>query len=209
MEGERSYREWCENERGIEPEGTAEALAQCATMLEVYGPECWPANAEGQVAFARSMADCTAREIRAFLARTRPAPTSDAVREALVEARDSLIGNTAIIVGGKNREQAQAAGERLNATIAKITAALSADSTTDAALERAATKAEFNVGTYGDGSGPVLRVHYDAKSERCPDNIWIDGGDHSSQWVAFSAEHADALIVAIQQAARALKGQQP
>ncbi len=51
-----------------QPDGTRESLATCATMLETYGPECFPPNEQGQVDFARCIMDATAAEIRAFLA---------------------------------------------------------------------------------------------------------------------------------------------
>jgi len=41
-------------------------------------------------------------------------PVPDEVVGLLREARKALIGNTAIILGGRNPEQAQAAGARLN-----------------------------------------------------------------------------------------------
>jgi len=50
------------------PDGTREGLAQCATMLDTYGPECFPANEQGQVHFARAMMESVTDEIRAFLA---------------------------------------------------------------------------------------------------------------------------------------------
>lgn len=49
-------------------DGTLESLATCASMLENYGPECFPENELGQVHSARTMMDATAAEIRAFLA---------------------------------------------------------------------------------------------------------------------------------------------
>ena len=52
------------------PEGTAESLARCANMLNVYSPECFPANEYGQVHFVRAMMESVADEIRAFLAHT-------------------------------------------------------------------------------------------------------------------------------------------
>lgn len=58
------------------PEGTVEALATCATMLETWGPECLPVNEHGKVHFARAMMDGTAAEIRAYLA-ARPCQAAE------------------------------------------------------------------------------------------------------------------------------------
>lgn len=68
LAGEIDYREYCAA-RGPEeqPDGTLESLATVAAMLETYGPECFPANEQGQVDFARCMTDSAAEEIRAFL----------------------------------------------------------------------------------------------------------------------------------------------
>ncbi|MDK8216361.1 hypothetical protein [Sphingomonas sp. UMB7805-LC452B] len=51
------------------PEGTFSSLRLCAAMLETHGPECFPANEDGKISFARLMIDVTASEIRAFLSR--------------------------------------------------------------------------------------------------------------------------------------------
>lgn len=51
-----------------EVEGTREALATCASMLEQYVAECLPASEDGKLHFVRVMTDATAAEIRAFLA---------------------------------------------------------------------------------------------------------------------------------------------
>jgi hypothetical protein len=67
-DGEQRLREWRDSDPEAAPDGTLESLAGCATMLETYGPECFPANEKGQVAFERCMMDSTAAEIRAFLA---------------------------------------------------------------------------------------------------------------------------------------------
>lgn len=83
-EGEAKLREWRANDPDVQPDGTAETLATCATMLETYGPDCFPANEHGQVHFARAMMDSVAAEIRAFLANTTP-PTGSAAAHA--EAR--------------------------------------------------------------------------------------------------------------------------
>jgi hypothetical protein len=66
--GEAKLREWRDSDAEAQPDGTIDGLTTCATMLETYGPECFPANEHGQVHFARSMMDATAMEIRAFLA---------------------------------------------------------------------------------------------------------------------------------------------
>lgn len=49
-------------------EGTHESLLRCATMLDTYGPDCFPANEHGQIHFARTMMESVADEIRKFLA---------------------------------------------------------------------------------------------------------------------------------------------
>jgi hypothetical protein len=59
-----------------EPEGTAESLGRCATMLDTYAPDLYPANEKGQVHFARAMMESVADEIRAYLA-ARPTPAAD------------------------------------------------------------------------------------------------------------------------------------
>lgn len=69
LAGELDWQAWAKSERDAQPEGTPEALATCAAMLEEYGADCFPANDQGQVHFARSMMDATASEIRAFLAK--------------------------------------------------------------------------------------------------------------------------------------------
>lgn len=51
------------------PEGTRESLERCAKMLDTYAPECFPANEQGQVHFARAMMESVADEIRAYLAK--------------------------------------------------------------------------------------------------------------------------------------------
>jgi hypothetical protein len=67
--GEANYRAWCAADPDHVPDGTRESLATCAHMLEEYGPECLPANENGQVDFVRAMLDATAASIRAFLAK--------------------------------------------------------------------------------------------------------------------------------------------
>lgn len=64
-----------DSEPAFAPEGTLAALEDCAAMLEEWGPRCFPANRQGQVHFARSMMDATAKEIRTFLARTQSKDT--------------------------------------------------------------------------------------------------------------------------------------
>ena len=80
--------------------------------------------------------------------------------------------------------------------------------------ENPPVKAEFNVGVYDDGSGPVVRVRIDATSSLCAECIWIDGGEHSDRWVAFDWRFADELIAALYRAknmlaARSTQGDQP
>lgn len=53
------------------PEGSRESLARCAVMLDLYGPDSFPANEKGQVHFARAMMESVADEIRAFLENTK------------------------------------------------------------------------------------------------------------------------------------------
>lgn len=67
-DGERRFKEWLETNPEAKPEGTVEALAQSATMLETWGPECFPVDEHGKVHFARAMMEGVAVEIRAFLA---------------------------------------------------------------------------------------------------------------------------------------------
>lgn len=72
LSGEIDYRAWAAVDPDHVPEGTEESLAACATMLETYGPECFPANEQGQVDFARAMMDAVAADIRAFLSPAAP-----------------------------------------------------------------------------------------------------------------------------------------
>lgn len=68
------------------------------------------------------------------------------------------------------------------------------------------TKAEFQVGTYEDGSGPIATVSYDTTSKHTPTMVWVHGGDSGSDsWLAFDWQHADAICDAIKTAAAALK----
>lgn len=67
-DGEQRLTEWRDADPDAAPDGTAESLAECAAMLEAYGPDCFPANERGQVPFERCIMDSTASEIRAFLA---------------------------------------------------------------------------------------------------------------------------------------------
>lgn len=66
----QAYRARCAEDPEMKPEGTREALATCASMLEEYGPDCLPANEQGQAPFARIMLDAVAAEIRAYLAKS-------------------------------------------------------------------------------------------------------------------------------------------
>jgi hypothetical protein len=68
--GEVSYRQYRATNPDAQPDGTREALEQCARMLEEYIPDAFPANENGQVDFIRCMTDATAAEIRSFLAKT-------------------------------------------------------------------------------------------------------------------------------------------
>lgn len=52
------------------PDGTREGLAKCVTMIETWLPECLPANAKGQVHFARAMMESVSDEIAAYLKAT-------------------------------------------------------------------------------------------------------------------------------------------
>ncbi len=69
--GEKLWAE-CRKTRPTDggPEGTREALEQCARMLDTYSPDLYPANELGQVDFARAMMDSVADEIRAFLGKS-------------------------------------------------------------------------------------------------------------------------------------------
>lgn len=49
------------------PQGTKAALARCARMLDEYAPDCFPANSDGQIHFARAIMESVADEIKAFL----------------------------------------------------------------------------------------------------------------------------------------------
>jgi hypothetical protein len=53
------------------PEGTLESLERCARMLNQYAPDCFPANEQGQIDFARAMMESVADEIMAFIANTK------------------------------------------------------------------------------------------------------------------------------------------
>lgn len=57
------------------PEGTRESLKRCATILNTYAPELFPANEQGQVHFARAMMESVADEIIAYLS-TPPAASN-------------------------------------------------------------------------------------------------------------------------------------
>lgn len=67
--GEADYRAYRAAEPKSAYDGSPEELATVAHMLEEYGPECFPANELGQVAFARCMMDAAASCIRAALAK--------------------------------------------------------------------------------------------------------------------------------------------
>ena len=72
--------------------------------------------------------------------------------------------------------------------------------------ELAPSRASFEVGTYSDGSGPVVTVEYDVTSKHTPQSVWVYGGDtHSDHWVAFDWQYADAIADAIKQAAASLR----
>ena len=85
--GEASYRAWADSQP-VEPEdATVESLTVCATMLETYAPDCFPANEAGQVSFARSMMDATVRCLRAYLAANGGADLSFAALRSVNLAR--------------------------------------------------------------------------------------------------------------------------
>ena len=51
------------------PEGTLEALQRCATMIDTYYADLFPANEQGQIHFARAMMESVSEEIKAFAER--------------------------------------------------------------------------------------------------------------------------------------------
>jgi len=74
-------------------------------------------------------------------------------------------------------------------------------------------KAEFAVAPYGDGSGARVTVKYNCSLPRhprtdCRNLIWLETG-YGDNWIAFEAEHADALCRAIREAARAVNEHNP
>lgn len=71
-----------------EPDGTREGLEQCVRMLDTYAPECFPANEQGQVHFARAMMESVADEIREFL-KQRDAEL-DRLRLLLIRKNEAL-----------------------------------------------------------------------------------------------------------------------
>jgi hypothetical protein len=69
-----------------------------------------------------------------------------------------------------------------------------------------ANKAQFAVGTYEDGSGPIATIAYDTTSQYTPSSVWVYGGDgNGASWVAFDWRYADAIADAIKEAAAALR----
>jgi len=72
LAGEADYQAYCQREHP-EAEGTLGSLTTVATMLETYGIAELPANESGQVDFMRALMDSAVAEIRAFIAKQRPA----------------------------------------------------------------------------------------------------------------------------------------
>ncbi len=66
-----------ESDKGADgkPEGTLKSLKRCASMLNTYAPDCFPANENGQVHFVRAMMESVADEIDAYLAEHAPPAT--------------------------------------------------------------------------------------------------------------------------------------
>lgn len=79
--GEADYRTYCES-REEQPEGTREALLECATMLEEYGIAELPANEHGQVDFMRALMESVVGEIRAYFERSTDTTTPPEPSEA-------------------------------------------------------------------------------------------------------------------------------
>ncbi len=63
-----TYRAESRTTEDGKPEGTPESLQRCASMLNTYAADCFPANSKGQIHFARAMMESTADEITAYLA---------------------------------------------------------------------------------------------------------------------------------------------
>jgi hypothetical protein len=67
-EGERLAQQYRAETSKEHTEGTREALERCVRMLNTYAPECFPANEQGQIHFARAMMEGVADEITKYLA---------------------------------------------------------------------------------------------------------------------------------------------
>lgn len=68
-------------------------------------------------------------------------------------------------------------------------------------------KAEYNIGRYPDGSGPMVQVRYDTTGPSdsradCRDKVWLETS--SNNWIAFDHQIADELCTAIKAAAGAI-----
>lgn len=68
-------------------------------------------------------------------------------------------------------------------------------------------KAEYDVGRYSDGSGPMVHVSYDTTEPRdpradCRGMVWLETS--SNNWIAFDHRIADELCTAIKAAAGAI-----
>jgi ferredoxin len=77
QEGERLaslYRESRDHQDHVE--GTRESLERCAKMLNTYAPDCFPADDQGRIHFARAMMESTADEITKYLTTAAPAAAS-------------------------------------------------------------------------------------------------------------------------------------
>lgn len=68
-------REETNKDENCRPEGTRESLSRSAAMLELYGPDCFPADDNGQIHFARAMMESVSAEIRSFLKATEAVKT--------------------------------------------------------------------------------------------------------------------------------------
>lgn len=65
--------------------------------------------------------------------------------------------------------------------------------------------AQFAIGKYGDGSGPIVCVSYDALSKFTPDDVCLDKGDLGDLWFAFPARVAGEVCAAIMASAQAIE----
>lgn len=67
--------------------------------------------------------------------------------------------------------------------------------------------ATFDVGTYSDGSGPMLTVSYNTTWRSTRERIWLEVGDDS--FISFDHAIARDVCAAIMQAAAALHSLSP